>query len=247
VDEEVIIDEESLKRIEGTTLFYPCSGEDVFVPLRIFSPTVSDFWFVDVAYFRNDVAYCWKGKPADQVKGVLSADHAYKLVEQTIEGLPTAGMEIRTSPNTGKCYEHLEPCVLTETYYHARTGKSVKVHRRRGFGACAFDRVISSLGVFFYRGDSEGDGGSGYHWLWPQSLRAVLGKLVSGGLIVTDGSQHDSRKYRELWKHHRTEVGKEAMQSVKPFTRDGCSFTCVGYVGQRYGPTLIWRVTKLAD
>jgi hypothetical protein len=73
----------------------------------------------------------------------------------------------------------------------------------------------------------------------------VLSKLISGGLLVTDGSQHDSRKYRELWKFHDTKVGREAMELVKGFSRDGCSFACVGYAGQRYGPTLIWQVRKL--
>jgi hypothetical protein len=75
----------------------------------------------------------------------------------------------------------------------------------------------------------------------------VLSKLISGGLLVTDGSQHDSRKYRELWKFHgNTKVGREAMELVKAFDKDGCSFACVGYAGQRYGPTLIWRVLKSA-
>jgi hypothetical protein len=233
------VDEESLKAVEGTTLFYPCSGNDLVVPLRLFSPTVSEFWFVDVNYFRDDMDYLWEGKPADQVTPVLLADDDYELIQKMIDGPPTAREEMRTIPSTRREYRYLEPCVLTETYRHRLTGKTVKVHRRRGFGECAFDKVISSLGVFFYRRDSDGESGSGYHWLWPQALRSVLRKLVSGGLIVTDGSQHDSRKYQKLWQFHNTKVGKEAMQLAKAFTRDGCSFTCVGYAGQGYGPTLI--------
>jgi hypothetical protein len=153
---EFTIHAESLKAIDGTTLFYPCSGTDLVVPLRLFSPTVSEFWFVDVAYFRNDIAYCWNGERADQVKGVFSEEDDYELIEKTIDGPPTARMETRTIPNTHRQYPYLEPCVLTETYRHRPTSKTVKVHRRRGFGVCAFDKVISSLGVFFYRGDSEG-------------------------------------------------------------------------------------------
>jgi hypothetical protein len=268
---------ESLKAVEGTTLFYPCSGADLAVPIRLFSPAVSEFWFVDLAYFRSDVNYCWNGERADQVKAVLSAEGDYELIEKTIDGPPTACMESktidgpptacmesktidgpptacmesRTIPTTGKRYPYLVPylvpCVLTETYKHNPTGKTVKVHRRRGYGKIAFDKVISSLGVFFYRGDSEGDGGSGYHWLWPQALRPVLAKLISGGLIVTDGSQHHSRKYREFWKHKGTRSGRKAMDDAMAFTRDGCSFTCVGYADNRYGPTLIWRVVKQTE
>ena len=238
MENEFTINEDALKAVEGTTLFYPCSGTDLVVPLQLFSPTVSEFWFVDVAYFRN-------GERADQVEAALSGEDDYELIEKTIDGPPTARMEMRTIPNTRRQYPYLEPCVLTETYCHRPTSKTVKIHRRRGFGECAFDKVISSLGVFFYRGDSEGEGGSGYHWLWPKTLRSVLRKFVSGGLLVTAGSQHDSRKYRELWRFHGEKVGKEAMQLVKAFSRDGCSFACVGYAGQRYGPTLIWQVLKI--
>jgi hypothetical protein len=205
---------------------------------------VSEFWFFDVDYFRDDVPNYWKGKPAHQVEPMLSAKDGYELIKKTIDGPPTARMEMRKIPNTHRHFRALEPCVLTETYRHLQTGKTVKVHRRRGFGEVAFYKLISSLGVFFYRGDSEGDGGSAYHWLWPQNLRTVLSKLISGGLLVTDGSNHDSRKYRELWKHHHTKLRRKAMGLVKPFSRDGCSFACVGYAGQSYGPTLIWQVFK---
>jgi hypothetical protein len=245
MDNEFVINEELLHAIEGTTLFYPCSGEDLVVPLRNFAPTVSEFWFVDVAYFRNDVAYYWKGQPADQVKPVLSTGDGYELIEKTIDGPPTARLVMKTDPITCRQYPDLEPCVLTESYRHRPSGKTIKVHRRRGYGRCAFDMIESPLGVFFYRGDSEGEGGSGYHWLRRQSLQEVLSKLISGGLLVTDGSQHDSRKYKELWKYHNANVGREAMDSVKAFSRDGCSFACVGYAGKRYGPTLIWQVRKL--
>lgn len=38
---------------------------------------------------------------------------------------------------------------------------------------------------------------------------------------------------------------EEIIQSVKPFTDlMGCSFTCVGFAGHRYGPTLIWQMRK---
>jgi hypothetical protein len=245
MDKEFAINEESLRSVEGTTLFYPCSGKDLVVPLRIFSPTVSEFWFVDVDYFRDDVHYHWKGEPADQAKPVFSEVDGYELIEKTIDGAPTARMEMRKFSNSRRQFRYLEPCVLTETYCHRPTGKTVTIHRRRGFGEVAFDKVKSLLGVFFYRGDSEGEGGSGFHWLWPQNLKPVLSKLISGGLLVTDGSNHDSRKYRELWEYHHTKVGKEAMESVKAFSRDGYSFACVGYAGPRYGPTLIWQVRKL--
>lgn len=232
---------ELLKPIEDTTLFYPCSGDDLVDPIRLFAPTVIDFWFVDVKYFTSE--------PADKAEAVLSGDINYKLVESNIiDGPPLAIMTTKTDPNTGKQYPYLEPCILTETYQHTHSGRIVRIHRRRGFGFCAFKKYIPSLGVFFYRCDSPGDGGSGNLWLIPVRIRSILNKLRSGGFIVTDGSQHGLSKHgedEELWKYRWTQDGEEAMTSVKAFKdKQGNTFTCVGYAGQGYGPTLIWKVIK---
>ena len=151
MDNEIAINEDSLRAVQGTTLFYPCSGEDLVVPLRIFAPTVGEFWFVDKDYFRDDVHYCWKGEPAHQVGPVLSVVDGYELIEKTIHGPTTARMEMKTIPNTHRQYRDLEPCILTESYRHLPSGKTIKIHRRRGFGVSAFHSVISSLGVFFYQ------------------------------------------------------------------------------------------------
>lgn len=243
---EFVINDELMKSVEGTTLFYPCSGNDFIAPLQLFSPFVSEFWFVDSTYFTN-------GDRADRAKVVFSEESEYELTEKPIVlGSPTFRTETRTDPKTGKQYPHIEPCVLTETYRHRPTGKTVTVHRRRGCGKIAFEREITSVGVFYYRGDSGSEGGSGTHWLWRKQFKHVLSKLISGGLVVTDGSEHTPRadsEYRELWKFHGNKsnphIGKEAVDLVTPFTdKDGVSFSCVGYAGHRYGPTLIWRVLK---
>ena len=235
-----VINEELRKSVEGTTLFYPCSGNDFRAPLQLFSPFISEFWFVDVQYFTNL-------HRADRAQPVFHKVREYELIETpVIVGPPTFRKETRTDPKTGKQDPFIEPCVLTEVYRHLPTGKTVKVHRRRGFGTSAFDQEIASLGVFYYRGDSMGEGGSGDCWLCRPLLQLVLSKLVSGGLFVTDGSQGErSSEYQELWKFHDSDVGKEAVDLVMPFTdKDGVAFSCVGYAGQRYGPTLIWRVVK---
>lgn len=51
VGEQYILDNEALAAVEGTALFYPCSGNDLDVPIRLFSPFVAEFWFVDRGYF----------------------------------------------------------------------------------------------------------------------------------------------------------------------------------------------------
>ncbi|HHW19180.1 MAG TPA: hypothetical protein GXX30_09845 [Firmicutes bacterium] len=66
-------------------------------------------------------------------------------------------------------------------------------------------RQLQNLSVFFYRGDSPGEGGSGVWWLGPDLFNAVVEKLVDGGLIVTDGSNPDPRRlnapWAPLWQH----------------------------------------------
>jgi hypothetical protein len=47
---------------------------------------------------------------------------------------------------------------------------------------------IGALSVFYYRGDSGGEGGSNQRWLGPILFHTVLARLLDGGLIATDGS-----------------------------------------------------------
>jgi hypothetical protein len=237
-----ILGKDILSWVENTALFYPSCGNDTSVPIQLFSPFVTDFWFVDRGYFcpgNQDTKHYGLDKPADEQEPILSKDKSYRLINTAIDGPPIwAGG-----------WRDLEPCILTELYLHVPTNRNIRIHRRRGFGFSAFRKLISSLGVFFYRGDSPGEGGSGNLWLKSEHLKDVCNKLKNGGLIVTDGSQQGgARPYRELCKYfwqNRSMTGEELIKSVKPFTdSEGRIFTCVGYAGHRYGPTLIWQVIK---
>jgi hypothetical protein len=84
----------------------------------------------------------------------------------------------------------------------------------------------------------------------------VCSKLMDGGLFVTDGSQRkrwmnstSSGAYRQLTKYNFEKSPmppEELVASTKPFTDSkGRTFTCIGYAGERYGPTLVWRVNKV--
>jgi len=242
VNEHYILKKETLLMIQGSTLFYPCSGNDLFVPIRIFSPFVTDFWFVDRAYFspgHQDSRPYGYDAPADKQAPLLQGDNDYQLIDTRIDG------SVSWNPN---CYD-ISPCILTETYVHIPSKEKVIIHRRRGYGFSAFRKHIRSLGVFFYRGDSQGEGGSGNWWLAPDHVREVCKKLIDGGLIVTDGSQGKSRgEYHQFTKYRKEKFQSdpgEILQSVQPFTdKEGRTFTCVGYAGDRYGPTLIWQIKK---
>ena len=237
-------------------------------PIRLFAPYVTDFWFVDIAYFRT-------GRGLDQrLPSALAADIAppvlegrteYELLDTTVIGPSVAQHETRqdSSQEPARSYPYLEPCVRTDLYRHTPTGKQFRVHRRRGYSYCAFNKVEFVLGVFFYRGDS-GEG-SNTPWLStlggprPRSfIGEVLERLVDGGLLVTDGSRcgeycplgqvRHSFPYAELarFREPGSPRGPETANLAHSITDPaGRRLDCVGYAGAAHsGPTLIWKVTK---
>jgi hypothetical protein len=111
-------------------------------------------------------------------------------------------------------------------------------------GCTALRTNIHNLGVFFYRGDSN-EGGSGTLWLQAH-IGEVIAKLVDGGLIVTDGSNYDGDTYYEMRRFRgNDDIRGGALDQARPFEdKGGNQFRCVGYLGEKYGPTLAWQVSK---
>ena len=241
---EFILDTNRIREIENSSLFYPSSGNDWITPIRIFSPVITEYWFVDKGYFVpgcQDTQHYGFDAPADKQAPLLKEDSDYRLIDIQHKG----------PVSWDWCKRDIEPCVLTETYIHQPSKKHIRIHRRRGYGFSAFRNQIHEIGVFFYRGDSLGEGGSGNLWLEFGHINEVCNKLMDGGLIVTDGSNSGwnrrDRQYRELSKYNFQ--SEEAMDfihnKIRPFQdRYGRTFTCIGYAGQRYGPTMIWQVRK---
>jgi len=133
----------------------------------------------------------------------------------------------------------------TDAFLHRVSNREFRIHRweRRGEEAIA---ELPRLGVFFFRGDNpvDGEGSSGVLWLGGELFSKILTLLVPGGLVVTDGSNPGPRGPVHLSDfYHNREIRDGAIRAAVPFDYDGRNFTCVGYVGERYGPTLVWRVT----
>jgi hypothetical protein len=239
------VDPSALEKLQGSTLFYPCSGNDLLTPIRLFAPYVQNFWFVDRAYFirghqdTRDYGFdrdAWRHTP------LLVKNSEYRLLEVHIDD---ESYQSQYDPD-------IKPCVRTEVYEHLPSGNLVTLRKRRGYGFSAFRKEIRSLGVFFYRGDSQGEGGSGNHWLSKEHIREVLAKLQNHGLLVLDGSdgtpyrRRDSTEYGPFWKYQSRifTSGQEVKDTCKPFTDTlGNAYTCVGYAGIRYGNTLAWQCT----
>lgn len=202
MDQSVSIDPDHLRAIEGTALFYPCCGDDLGVPVRLFSPVVAAFYFVDVRRPRRSSV-----PETDLIP--ISRTH---------------------SPGCGRFQDRV-------------TGNQFDLCRWKARGEDAFADV-ERLGVFFHRGDTlaNGEGSSGVPWLGREWLTKILGKLVPGGLLVTDGSNCPTDGPQELsqFQLDRT-VGSKAATRTKSFEFSGRLLSCIGYVGERYGPTLIWK------
>ena len=225
--------DEVLENLQAGTLFYPSAGDDILTPIEVFSPWLSNFWFVDPIY---------TGKP------FLENNPDYQLVDKQKESVSGKTL-VKPKPFEIEVYQ--------ETYERKQDQRLITVHQCRGRGYNAFRALLKSrkiqLSVFFYRGDSPttGEGGSGFRWLKKPRLKNVLEVLEDYGLIISDGSN----AIRELSTFHRcSDVENTAQEKVQPFTFANSSmpskkkwhFECVGYLGEKYGPTLVWQVKRIS-
>jgi hypothetical protein len=231
-----------LVAVAGTTLFYPCSGSDIAEPIAIFAPFMKDFWFADLDYPAG-----LRMAPALRETGDLSCS----LLDVEIEGEASAEMVW-----LGNC-RFLPPSRRIETY-RRRDGSTFRVIRRRGFGEIGLGTEFAdgSIGVFFYRGDSLGEGGSGLSFFANKRRRysplsdlfsLLSRKLAPPALVVTDGANTPRHGRAPVAKFARTSISsEEAFEQCRGqrYMAGGHSRTCVGYAGQRYGPTLAWAVER---
>ena len=130
-------------------------------------------------------------------------------------------------------------------FLHRESMHKFRLHCWKQRGEDALSK-LPKLGVFFYRGDNpvDGEGSSGVLWLGGGLFSQVLSLLVSSGLVVTDGSNCDSSGPTHLSDFYQNrEIRDQAMKKAVPFDYLDRKFTCVGYAGEKYGPTLVWQVT----
>lgn len=209
-----------------------------------FIDDIDEFWFVDLdslpGLHRFDKA------SIDDCGYLFEAHPRLQALSYTTEGELGGDIQYRQDGTTKKWYRWLAPCIRTETYAVTGTDRTIRVIRKRGFGIYTLMNALPYIDIFFYRGDSEGEGGSGDPWYRPDIFRQVLDKLADGGLFVTDGS---NMKYRNPWDHLRAYAGlrEHRTELVRPFQVLERRFECVGFAGHRYGLTLVWKVNRIVD
>lgn len=219
-------------KINQPTLFYPCSGNDLILPITCFSDVITNFYFVDIGGITSP---CITNKPPLSIEYTDKSKSSHRARELQLGDRYSIVEKIR-------CNEH--PKCFRDTFFDMETGRNFYVHRWTNKGEEAI-KLIPSIGIFFYRGDNpvEGEGSSGVLWLGKDLFGQVLKKMSKGGLVVTDGSNNNHNGPRELSRFwHNNKIGESAKDKVKSFEYEGREFVCIGYIGEKYGPTLVWQL-----
>ena len=236
------IDPKWINEIKGKPFYYPCAGNDLDEPIQIFGKISSELWFCDPFYPR--------GLKID--RAIKSGNNLnIKFLSSRIDGNAEAVMENRNG------YRFIEPSRKYEEYEY-EGGKKVTIIRRRGFGQIGLyeEFADNSLGIFMHRGDSQGDGGSNVYFFKNfKSNYAKIGNLANlvarkinkRALIISDGSNSPKGHYIRKYHNKNNINGADAYKNLfgKNYKRDGLLWECVGYLGRKYGPTLVWGVSKI--
>ena len=244
-----------LSGLAGTSLFYPCSGADLLTPVTLFAGMVATLHFVDRGYFRpghQDTRHFGLDHPVAEARPILPPAHEWSVLKKCHEELDSKDDEDDEEDyDPWRRYRGIAS--LTETYHHNPSGREFRLIRSNDDARRAFDGLNDPLGVFFYRGDSLGEGGSGILWNDAPLLERVMGKLVNGGLLVTDGANPGEGDHRSFSQHAPLLSARAVRTAKHAREKIGYSFTdfvgrrlkCIGYAGQRYGATLIWQVVRI--
>jgi hypothetical protein len=127
-------------------------------------------------------------------------------------------------------------------------GQQAVFHEKDGLLTLVED--IRDLSVFYYRGDSSGEGGSGQRVLGPVGFHSVLARLLDGGLICSDGS--NLGYYDDLTDKY---APWNTLAGAKPFSAPvqgsqfeyfNRRFTCLAIL-ERARPVYVWQMVGLAD
>lgn len=218
----------------GPVFIYPCAGRDIVEPVLAFGAQLDTFVFVDIWYqfgrFEMPALPGWH-----EVSGSV-----------VLEGEPVD--EMRSVVVGKRRYREISPAWRRSKYCHDETGRQIGLVFRRGFGQYALHELRDgSLGMFFHRGDSGGEGGSGVIYLGNRRMShapismlmdVVKHKLAYPARIVSDGSNTSIRQLV---------AAGQGDESVTAFVSHGLHWERVGALSTRVGDSrhsVIWRVTS---
>lgn len=139
---------------------------------------------------------------------------------------------------------HVKTVVVVGRPEHKRFdnfGCPVYSHRKDGLLTLIDD--VRSMSIFYYRGDSYGEGGSNQPWLEPVLFHTVLARLLDGGIVATDGSNCGSGRDGSVpWNS----LCGGAPKGTR-FDYAGRQFLCVGELRDSHRRNVnVWQVTAAA-
>lgn len=239
-------------------LFYPCCGDDTFEPIKLFIDTVSEYHFVDTKdNILLPILGCNLGGPYKQYGGPSAFSKSHIIPSYIVKSIGNRKIERRVveSKILDRLNElEIEPVgyrnketvtKMEEWVYMPNEDRKIQVYRHRQDGLIKF-MELDEIAVFFLRGDSLGEGGSGQRWFEPEVFNLVIDKLVDGGFIVTDESIYYDDFFGTLYKPLYEEDKSLDINLLKPkdFNCKGRRFICIGECGYRYGTVYLWKVEK---
>ena len=221
-------------------LFYPCSGEDFYVPIQKCWKDVEHFWFVDPRYDGGPEAFA----PLD-VKKIMRSF----LRRMNCDFVASSQVTLTGLTRKGK-----RPYTVQQMSYvvRSRTKESPQertIHFCRGLGFNAllsiFDQTDRTLDIFYYRGDSSGEGGSGFYWLdW--RLTSVLNRLDPDGFIFSDGS--NARSYFKVKRDGSVPTAFVYKKwRVEPVVERSHGRRLGRQIQGEVGMTMCWRIKRVAE
>jgi hypothetical protein len=230
------IPDDWLRAVSAGNFLYPCAGHDYQPAISIFAPHVSDFTFCDLYY------------PAGlQMKPVVKPPE-FDLISSDTEGA------LHSEISWVEGHREIDPSTLIEVYVRRQSNRSITIRRRRGFGQFALLAAgLQSISVFMHRGDSPGESGSNIYFLADcRSSYTPIGclltkleeRLTDRAIVLSDGSNTRLKKLRRL--HRQNISGTEAFQRMggTSFTHGAFRWRCIGFIDNRYGPTLAWGLER---
>jgi len=228
-------------------LYYPCCGNDTLDPIKIFLNYVDQFHFADNLNIslpaiegqearRTYTTIFNRGEFCSLREGKLLHKHHWFVEKSSVHHIAIAQETLDFAKTlTDQAWLPKNPGIYQEVWSNSRHGSKTEVFCHCNDGAIALSS-LDKLSVFFYRGDSIGEGGSGQWWLGPKLFNFILDKLLDGGLIITDGSNPDP-KFREVeW----ASLWEEKIDFVYRDRR----FKCLGQITHNHNrATYVWQVS----
>lgn len=207
------------------SLYYPAAGDDMLNALMYSIDSVNEAHFsgrrqlvlpypeCGVKYLNSNRLRTEGIELGRKNHGTISKDVVIKAREAHNDD----HIYISCFNNTLKKYFNFDAGVIRPDFFRQTseiwtlnnsegTATDVQIHIHK-MDAVLMLMGLENISIFFYRRDSDGDGGSEQYWFSPALFNLVLYKMVDGGLIVTDGSNMSPYSYRKdfpwsSFKHH---------------------------------------------